>query len=104
MANDLWNKAGCFSGIPEDYSNYRWYKGESINPYTSDATHPRAAQFWEYEKEFHLAFLDRCDPKADLKKEYRTWKKSLLEDHLPGKSPNPYGDHIDWYKVFETGK
>jgi hypothetical protein len=54
MANDLWNKAGCFSGIPEDYSNYRWYKGESINPYTSDATHPRAAQFWEYEKEFHL--------------------------------------------------
>jgi hypothetical protein len=81
-----------------DYSNYRWYKGESINPYTSDATHPRAAQFWEYEKEFHMAFLDKCDPKADLKKEYTIWKKSLLEDHLPGESPNPYGDHIDWYK------
>lgn len=25
---DNWNKAGFFSGITEDYSNYHWYKGE----------------------------------------------------------------------------
>lgn len=28
MAKD-WNKQGFFSGITEDYSNYRWFKGES---------------------------------------------------------------------------
>lgn len=30
---DNWNKAGFFSGITEDYSNYHWYKGEKENPY-----------------------------------------------------------------------
>ena len=32
---DNWNKAGFFSGITEDYSNYHWYKGEKENPYKS---------------------------------------------------------------------
>ena len=36
MANEDWNKAGFFSGITEDYSNYHWYKGEKENPYTKD--------------------------------------------------------------------
>ena len=103
MSEDQWNKAGYFSGITDDYSNYTWYKGENKNQYTDDDTRPLAARLWEYEKEFHMAFLDRCDTKADLKKEYAIWKKALLEDHLPGESPNPLGDHTDWNKVFETG-
>ena len=74
MGEDKWNKAGYFSGITDDYSNYTWYKGESKNPYTDDDTRPLAARLWEYEKEFHMAFLDRCDTKADLKKEYAIWK------------------------------
>ena len=45
---DNWNKAGFFSGITEDYSNYHWYKGEKENPYKSDTFHPLAATFWEY--------------------------------------------------------
>lgn len=40
-----WNKAGFFSGITEDYSNYHWYKGEKENPYTKDTFHPLAASF-----------------------------------------------------------
>ena len=39
---DNWNKAGFFSGITEDYSNYHWYKGEKENPYKSDTFHPLA--------------------------------------------------------------
>ena len=58
---DNWNKAGFFSGITEDYSNYHWYKGEKENPYKSDTFHPLAASFWEYEKEFHYSYLDACD-------------------------------------------
>ena len=77
---DNWNKAGFFSGITEDYSNYHWYKGEKENPYKSDTFHPLAASFWEYEKE------------------------QLLSEHLPGKSPNPEGDTTNWEKSFETGK
>ena len=60
---DNWNKAGFFSGITEDYSNYHWYKGEKENPYKSDTFHPLAASFWEYEKEFHYSYLDACDTK-----------------------------------------
>jgi hypothetical protein len=104
MGNDHWNEYGYFSGITEDYSIYTWYKGENVNPYLNDCDRPRAALFWEFEKEFHMAFLDRCNVNADLKKEYALWKKALLEDHLPGESPNPYGDTVDWYKAFETGK
>jgi hypothetical protein len=103
-AKENWNESGYFSGITEDYSNYTWYKGENLNPYKDDDKRPLAARFWEYEKEFHMAFLDRCDTKADLKKEYAIWKKELLEDHLPGESPNPYGDNTDWFRAFKNGK
>ncbi|MFA6662402.1 MAG: hypothetical protein WCS56_05160 [Bacilli bacterium] len=103
MAKNDWNKEGFFSGITDDYSNYHWYKGEKENPYNKDTKRPYAARFWEYEKEFHMNFLDACDTKANLKQEYKAWKKRLLEDHLPGESPNPYGDTTDWNKVFETG-
>lgn len=99
-----WNKHGFFSGITEDYSHYHWYKGEKENPYTKDTMHPLAAQFWEYEKEFHFSFLDRADTSLDLGDEYKRWKQELISEHLPGKSPNPYGDTTDWNKVFETGK
>lgn len=102
MAND-WNKDGFFSGITEDYSNYHWYKGEKENPYTNDQFHPLAASFWEYEKEFHFAFLDKSDPEESLSESYKHWKENLLKEHLPGKSPNPYGDSTDWGKVFDTG-
>lgn len=36
MENKDWNKEGFFSGITEDYSNYRWFKGEKENPYKGD--------------------------------------------------------------------
>jgi len=28
------------SGMTEDYSNYRWYKGEAENPFTGDKQKP----------------------------------------------------------------
>ena len=98
---DNWNKAGFFSGITEDYSNY---KGEKENPYKSDTFHPLAASFWEYEKEFHYSYLDACDTKKPLDEAYKEWKEQLLSEHLPGKSPNPEGDTTNWEKSFETGK
>ena len=39
MATD-WNKEGFFSGFTEDYSNYRWYKGEDQNPYIATPQRP----------------------------------------------------------------
>lgn len=102
MADD-WNKEGFFSGIPEDYSNYKWYKGEKENPYLKDQFHPLAASFWEYEREFHMKYLDGMSTDKSLHDAYAEWKKELIEEHLPGKSPNPYGDSTDWGKVFDTG-
>lgn len=102
MAKD-WNKHGFFSGITEDYSNYRWFKGESENPYTGDQKRPLAAQFWEYEREFHLKYLDRSDTSVSLADAYNQWKAELIQEHLPGKSPNQFGDQTDWEKVFEKG-
>lgn len=102
--NEDWNKAGFFSGITEDYSNYHWYKGEKENPYTKDTFHPLAASFWEYERNFHFGYLDKADPKKSLTEAYNEWKKELINDYLPGKSPNPYGDTTNWEKSFETGK
>lgn len=101
---DNWNKEGFFSGITEDFSNYTWYKGEPENPYKKDLARPLAAAFWNYEREFHFSFLDRMDPELDLAEEYKIWKEQLLNDHLPGKSPNPNGDTTDWEKAFKTGK
>lgn len=101
---DNWNKEGFFSGITEDYSNYLWYKGEKENPYKKDTFHPLAAAFWEYEKDFHFAYLDACDNTKSLEESYKEWKKQLLEEYLPGKSPNPEGGRINWAKAFETGK
>lgn len=99
---DNWNKAGFFSGITEDYSNYHWYKGEKENPYKSDTFHPLAASFWEYEKEFHYSYLDACDTKKPLDEAYKEWKEQLLSEHLPGKSPNPEGDTTNWEKSFNS--
>lgn len=93
----------CFSGIPEDYTNYRWYKGEQMNPYTKDTFHPLAASFWEYERIFHLWYLGKADTNKSLTEAYNKWKEEFINDYLPGKSPNPYGDNTDWEKVFETG-
>lgn len=103
MAKD-WNEHGFFSGITEDYSNYRWFKGESKNPYTDDKKRPLAASFWEYEREFHMSYLDRSETKETLSEAYKRWKAELIQEHLPGKSPNPYGDQTDWAKSFESGK
>lgn len=103
MAED-WNKEGFFSGITEDYSNYRWYKGEKENPYTKDTTRPLAAKFWEYEREFHYSYLNKADTSISLEEAYKEWKEGLIKDYLPGKSPNPHGDTTDWGKAFETGK
>lgn len=93
----------CFSGIPEDYTNYRWYKGEQMNPYTNDTFYPLAASFWEYERIFHLGYLGKADTNKSLTEAYNKWKEEFINDYLPGKSPNPYGDNTDWEKVFETG-
>lgn len=104
MANNNWNKDGFFSGITEDYSNYQWYKGEKENPYEGDTFHPLAASFWYYERDFHKAFLDACNTSTPLDKAYLVWKKNLLTEHLPGKSPNPEGDKTNWERSFQTGK
>ena len=102
---DNWNKEGFFSGITEDYSNYRWYKGEAENPYTEDKEKPFAARLWEYERDFHFDFLDTgVTNKETLSGAYKNWKEGFIRDYLPGKSPNPYGDTTDWAKVFEEGK
>lgn len=102
MAKD-WNEHGFFSGITEDYSNYRWFKGEKENPYTDDQKRPLAALFWQYEREFHLNFLGHYDGTETLSQAYQRWKAEFLSEHLPGKSPNPFGDQTDWAKVFEKG-
>lgn len=102
MAND-WNKDGYFSGITEDYSNYRWYKGESKNPYMNDRDRPLAASFWQYERGFHLAYLDSRDASKSLSDAYNEWKSVFLGDHLPGKAQNP-NDTTNWVMVFKTGR
>lgn len=104
MEDKNWNKEGFFSGITEDYSNYRWYKGEKENPYKGDTQKPLAASFWEYEREFHFSYLDIADTSTSLADAYSRWKAELITDHLPGKSPNPYGDTTNWEEVFNTGK
>lgn len=103
MAKD-WNNAGFFSGITEDYSNYRWYKGEPQNPYIGNTEMPLAASLWEYERNFHAFYLDQCDTSRSLAEAYKQWKAEFIQEYLPGKAPNPYGDTTDWGKVFETGK
>lgn len=90
------------SGITEDYSNYRWYKGEDINPYLYDKDKPLAAKFWQYERDFHFDYL-ALNTKQPLKEVYKSWKEGFIRDYLPGKSPNPYGDLTDWSQSFETG-
>jgi len=100
-----WNKSGFFSSITEDYSHYRWHKGETENPYKGDKDRPLAARFWEYERDFHFSFLDKGRSSANLSEAYSAWKVAFLRDYLPGKSPNPYRDGLtDWEKSFETGK
>ena len=102
--NKNWNHHGFFSGITEDYSNYRWYKGEAENPYLNDKERPLASSFWNYERDFHFGYLEAKNSPKSLKESYDEWKKAFLTDYLPGKSPNPYSDKTDWGKSFETGK
>lgn len=97
------NEHGFFSGITEDYSNFRWFKGESENPYLNDRERPLAARFWEYERDFFMNYLDKADVRKSIADAYERWKAELLSEHLPSISPNPYGDNTDWIKVFETG-
>ena len=96
MAKD-WNEHGFFSEITEDYSNYTWFKGESKNPYIDDQKRPLAAQFWEYERDFHLAFLSHPETSLSLAEAYQQWKASFICEHLPGKTPR------EWENIFETG-
>ena len=51
-----------------------------------------------------MDYLDRADTSVSLADAYKQWKAELIQDHLPGKSPNPYGDQTDWAKSFESGK
>ena len=98
------NEQDYFSGITEDYSNFRWFKGENENPYQNDREHPLAARFWEYEREFFMNYLDNANTSVSLEVAYDQWKKELLNEHLPGNSPNPYGDKTEWLRTFETGE
>ncbi|MDH6357626.1 hypothetical protein [Parabacteroides sp. PF5-9] len=91
------------SGITEDYSNYKWYNGESDNPYIGDTERPMAAAFWYYERDFHFSYLDGLNTEKSLKDSYNVWKDELLKEYLPGKSPNPNGDNTNWELVFNTG-
>ena len=40
----------------------------------------------------------------DCNDAYNEWKENFINDYLPGKSPNPYGDRTNWAVVFQTGK
>lgn len=82
---------------------YTWFKGEEQNPYIGNKEMPLAAPFWEYERNFHYSFLDRCDTTTPLAEAYKQWKAEFIQEYLPGKAPNPYGDTTDWVKVFEKG-
>lgn len=91
-----------FSGVCDDYSNYRWFKGEATNPYKDNSNLTMAASLWEYEKAFHSDYLNSKTDQS-LKEAYQEWKESFIKDYLPGKSSNPYGDLTDWENVFNTG-
>lgn len=104
MRSVSWNEQGFFSGITEDYSVFRWFKGENENPYLNDEERPLAARFWEYEREFYLNYLDKVDATQNIASAYEQWKTELLNEHLPGNSPNPYGGRTNWTKTFETGR
>ena len=84
------------------YKLYRWFKGETINPYSNNLNIPLASFLWEYERNFHISYLESKTDQP-LKEAYLEWKKSFINDYLPGKAPNPYGDLTDWEKVFDTG-
>ncbi len=88
----------------EDLSYYTWYKGEKENPYTSDIERPLAATLWMYERDFHISYLEKNDHSTSLADAYKVWKEGFINDYLPGKSPNPYGDSTNWNVVFQTGK
>ncbi len=87
----------------EDLSCYTWYKGEKENPYTNDIERPLAAALWMYERDFHISYLED-NSSTSLANAYKTWKDGFINEYLPGKSPNPYGDSTNWNVVFQTGK
>lgn len=91
-------------GASEDLDSFTWYKGEKENPYTGDPERPLAAALWIYERDFYLSYLDNADSSTTLEDAYKEWKENFINDYLPGKSPNPYGDRTNWAVVFQTGK
>ena len=56
----------------------------------------------QYEKEFHMKYLDKADTSISLAEAYKQWKAEFVQEYLPGKS-NPYGDDTNWLQVFENG-
>ena len=88
----------------EDLNSFTWYKGEKKNPYTGDPERPLAAALWMYERDFYLSYLDNADSSTILEDAYKEWKENFINDYLPGKSPNPYGDRTNWAVLFQTGK
>lgn len=82
---------------------YTWYKGENQNLYIGNEDMPLAASLWDYERDFHFSFLDRCDTSTLLAEAYKQWKEGFIQDYLPGKAPNPYGDITDWEVIFNNG-
>lgn len=82
---------------------YTWYKGEDQNPYIGNEDMPLAASLWDYERDFHFSFLDRCDTSTPLAEAYKQWKEGFIQDYLPGKAPNPYGDTTNWEVIFNNG-
>ena len=98
---------GMYKALPiasEDLDSFTWYKGEKENPYTGDPERPLAAALWMYERDFYLSYLDNADSNTSLEDAYKEWKENFINDYLPGKSPNPYGDRTNWAVVFQTGK
>ena len=64
----------------------------------------KRATLWMYERDFHISYLGKNDHSTSLADAYKVWKEGFINDYLPGKSPNPYGDSTNWNVVFQTGK
>lgn len=94
---------GLSNNQQQSYSHYRWYKGENKNPYIGNTDMPLAASLWNYERDFHFSYLDQCDISTPLPDAYKQWKATFIQEYLPGKAPNPYGDRTEWGEVFEKG-
>ena len=100
-------KTGKFFSKMVDYSLYKYYKGEVVNPFEIDSLIPLVYHFWEYEREFHLNYIQSSSKVQPIEKAYKQFRDQLLYEHLNFVSPDgkifPYNkEYMD--KVFETGK